>query len=117
MLESGFSARLRVSYRSPVDGAPTRRQSRRREEKTMTGRCLFFTLLSVSCAAAVPAAHGFFGGGSAARHAWLHGGASPHGAPGESMPSPDEIRARVDAALDALGLEPGTRAEVKSILE
>ena len=88
----------------------------------MTGRCLFFTLLSVSGAAAIPAAHSLFGGSPAAHHApphgvaWLHHGSS-HGAPCESMPSPDHIRAYVDAALDALGLEPTTRAQAKAILE
>lgn len=93
----------------------------------MTGRCFFFTLLSVSGAAAIPAAHGLFGGDANGLHAWLHGashhggawlhGRSPHGAPGESMPSADEIRAHVDAALDALGLEPATRAQANAILE
>ena len=77
----------------------------------MTGRCLFFTLLTVGCAAAVPAAHGDFGGGHSALHA------SWHGAHGEGMPTADAIRAHVDAALDELGLEPPTRAAAKAILE
>jgi Spy/CpxP family protein refolding chaperone len=76
----------------------------------MTGRCLFFTLLSVGCAAAVPAAH-VIGGGHDAHHAWSH---ASHG---EEAPSPDTIRAHVDAALDALGLAPETRAEAKALLE
>lgn len=81
----------------------------------MTGRCLFFTLLSVAgAAAAVPAAHGLFGGGGA-HHAWLHG--SMHGAHGEAVPSAEHIRAHVDQALDSLGLEPQTRADAKALLE
>jgi hypothetical protein len=114
-LETRFSAALRVSYSSPSDGSAMRRQVGRREEKTMTGRCLFFTLLSVSGAAAIPAAHGLFGGGAKGIHAWMHG--SMHAAPGEGVPSADQIRAHVDLALDALGLEPATRAQAKAILE
>ena len=80
----------------------------------MTGRCLFFSLLTVGCAAAVPAAH-VIGGGHGGLHSSLH--ASLHGAHGEAAPTPDEIRACVGAALDALGLAPTTRAEAKTLLE
>jgi len=88
----------------------------------MTGRYVFIALLSVGCAAAVPAAHGYFGGDPAGHHLSPHDGATlhgalQHGAPGESMPSADAIRAHVDAALDGLGLEPATRAKAKAILE
>jgi hypothetical protein len=76
----------------------------------MTARCLTFTLLSVGCAAAVPAAHGLLGGAPAAKHSGLHARsvAGSHGA--------DEIEACVESALDRLGLEPEVRAKVKEIL-
>lgn len=77
----------------------------------MTGKFVLITMLAAGCAAAVPVAHDTFGGG----HAAMHGGA--HGACNGVAHGPDAVRARLDGALDALGLAPQSRARAKAIVE
>lgn len=78
----------------------------------MNGRVILISLLAAGCAAAVPATH-HLSGPDAAWHHGAHGralgGGGAHG--------PERMHARIDAALDALGLAPDVRARTKAILE
>lgn len=77
----------------------------------MTGRFVFFALLAVGGAAAVPTAYGILG----ARHGALHGGS--HFATSGQEHSLESVRRRIDEALDGLELTAPTRARAKEILE
>jgi hypothetical protein len=88
-----------------------RRQGSRREEATMTGKFVLITMLAAGCAAAVPVAHDAMGGS----HAALHGGA--HASCEGAAHGPQAVHARLDGALDALGLAPQSRARAKAIVE
>jgi hypothetical protein len=78
----------------------------------MTGRFVLVTLLAVGCAAAVPAAHGAFGGDRLSMH-----GDSPHAGFRNAEHGPEEMRAHVAAALDTLDLAPEKRAKVAAVIE